>query len=192
MRSFTVTDMQWHAGKLYVAGVSNGTFASSLRILGTPFDGSQTVTSVAMYHTTHNQVETRAPIRAMSFQMLNGRDTLVAAYLCSPIVTIPVDALKDGAHVEGKTIAELGYGDVANSMVSFSFGPPGQATPAILLVNDQREAGTGRARAVWGGGRGRGASPAAGRRDRLGQPERRDVRGGPARPADGTAAARLL
>jgi len=34
-----------------------------LRILGTPFDGSQTVTSVAMYHTTHNQVETRAPIR---------------------------------------------------------------------------------------------------------------------------------
>ncbi len=63
MRSFTVTDMQWHAGKLYVAGVSNGTFASSLRILGTPFDGSQTVTSVAMYHTTHNQVETRAPIR---------------------------------------------------------------------------------------------------------------------------------
>lgn len=140
LRSFTVTAMQWHDGKLYVAGLANGAFAWTLRILGTPFSGSQAVTSVAMYHTTHNQIETRAPIRAMSFQTLNGRDTLVAAYLCSPIVTIPLDALKDGTHVEGKTIAELGYGDVANSMVTFQYGPPGKAAPAILLVNDQRDA----------------------------------------------------
>ena len=140
LRSFTVTDMQWHDGKLYVAGLSNGTFASTLRILSMPFGGSQAVTTVAMYHSTHNQVETRAPIRAMSFHMLNGRDTLVAAYLCSPIVTIPVDALKDGAHIEGKTVAELGYGDVANSMVTFAYGQPGKQVPAILLVNDQRDA----------------------------------------------------
>lgn len=140
LRSFTVTDMQWHDGKLYVAGLSNGAFASTLRILGTPFDGNQAVASVAMYHTTHNQIETRAPIRAMSFQTLNGRDTLVAVYLCSPIVTIPLDALKDGAYVEGKTVAELGYGDVANSMVTFQQGQPGKQVPAILLVNDQRDA----------------------------------------------------
>ena len=60
LRSFTVTAMQWHDGKLYVAGLTNGIFASSLRILGTPFGGSQAVTSIAMYHTTHNQMEKRA------------------------------------------------------------------------------------------------------------------------------------
>ncbi len=79
MRSFTVTDMRWHAGKLFVAGLSNQTFASSLRILGYPFGGAQSISSIAMYHTSHNQIETRAPIRTMSFATIDGRDTLIAA-----------------------------------------------------------------------------------------------------------------
>ncbi len=140
LRSFTVTDMKWHDGKLYVAGLSNATFASSLRVLSYPFDGKQTLSSIAMYHTSHNQIETRAPIRVMSFATLNGQDTLVASYLCSPLVTIPVAALRDGAHVQGKTIAEFGYGDVANGMVAFDGGEPNQPVPYILITNDQRGA----------------------------------------------------
>lgn len=51
MRSFTVTDLKWHDGRLFVAGLSNQTFSSSLRIIGYPFDGAQSISSVAMYHT---------------------------------------------------------------------------------------------------------------------------------------------
>ncbi len=65
-----------------------------------------------IYHAGHNLIETRAPIRAMSFTSWGGRPYLVAAYTCTPLVTIPLDDLKDGAHIRGKTVAELGYGGV--------------------------------------------------------------------------------
>ena len=135
MRSFTVTDMKFHDGKLFVAGLSNQTFASSLRILSYPFDGKQTMSSIAMYHTSHNQIETRAPIRTMTFETLNGQDTLVAGYLCSRLVTIPVSRLQDGAHVDGKTIAKSGYGDVPNGMVGFHGGEPGHRADYIMITD---------------------------------------------------------
>jgi hypothetical protein len=66
-RSFTVTDMKWHAGELFFAGLSNQEFASTLRRVKYPFDSQQSITSIEIYHTGHNLIETRAPIRTMSF-----------------------------------------------------------------------------------------------------------------------------
>jgi hypothetical protein len=83
-KSFTVTDMKWFNGKLYAAGLSNQDFSSSLRILPYPFNGKSEMVSVEMYHTLHNQIETRAPIRAMAFTQLEGKPYLLAAYLCNP------------------------------------------------------------------------------------------------------------
>ncbi|HKA08241.1 MAG TPA: hypothetical protein VKD71_13360, partial [Gemmataceae bacterium] len=71
-RSFTVTDMKWRDGELFIAGLSNQEFASTLRRVKYPFESQQSITSVEIYHTGHNQVETRAPIRAMSFATLGG------------------------------------------------------------------------------------------------------------------------
>jgi len=139
-RSMTVTDMRWHGNELFVAGLSNQSFASSLWRLRYPFDGNSSLSSIEIFHTTHNQIETRAPIRAMTFADLNGMSYLVAAYMCTPLVTIPLDALRDGAHIRGQTVAELGYGNTPSDMISFN--SPGQngATPSILLTNLQRSA----------------------------------------------------
>jgi hypothetical protein len=139
-RSFTVTDMRWHGGRLYVAGLANQAFASTLRILPYPFGAASAMTSVEMYHTSHNQIETRAPIRAMAFTEIDGTPVLLAAYLCTPLVTIPVDALRDGAHVTGKTIAELGDAGVPVDVVPFAMpdaagGPP---RPMVLVANLNR------------------------------------------------------
>src|SRR5499433_2697661 len=98
-RSFTVTDMKWRDGELFIAGLSNQEFASTMRRVKYPFDSQQSITSVEIYHTGHNLVETRAPIRAMSFATLGGKPYLVAAYNCTPIVTIPLDEIKDGTHL---------------------------------------------------------------------------------------------
>src|SRR5262245_428796 len=87
-RSFTVTDMKWRDGELFIAGLSNQDFASTLRRVRYPFDSRQSITSVEIFHTGHNQVETRAPIRAMSFATLGGKPYLVAAYNCTPIALI--------------------------------------------------------------------------------------------------------
>ena len=143
-RSFTVTDMQWHDGRLYVAGLSNQAFASTLRILPYPF-GTATapgaaMVSVEMYHTSHNQMETRAPIRAMAFTEVDGRPVLLAAYLCTPLVTIPLDALRDGAHVTGKTIAELGDAGIPVNVVPYAAPDlaTGRSTPMVLVANLNR------------------------------------------------------
>lgn len=134
-RSFTVTDMAWRDGKLYLAGLSNQDFASTLRILPYPFGDDASIASVEMYHTVHNQIETRAPIRAMTFADLDGAPHLVAAYLCTPLVTIPLDALRDGAHVKAKTIAELGYAGIPVNLLAYTaFNMMKQAKESYVLV----------------------------------------------------------
>ncbi|WP_266182124.1 hypothetical protein [Dyella humicola] len=137
-RSFTVTDMKWHDGELFVAGLSNQDFASTLRRVRYPFDAKQSISSVEIFHGGHDQLETRAPIRAMSFANLGGKPYLVAAYTCTPLVIIPIDDLKDGAHVRGKTVAELGYGNTPADMVSFTRTSQGKTTDLLMLVNYNR------------------------------------------------------
>jgi hypothetical protein len=139
-RSFTVTDMKWHNGELFIAGLSNQEFASTLRRVKYPFDSRQSITSIEIYHTGHNLIETRAPIRAMSFASWGGKPYLVAAYTCTPIVTIPLDDLKDGAHIRGKTIAELGYGNTPADMISYTRTERGKAEDFLLLLNFERGA----------------------------------------------------
>ena len=134
--TLTITDLAFHQGKLYVAGLSNASFASTLRVYDYPFTGKANTTSIEIYHAVHNQVETRAPIRKMAVVTLNGEPTLLAAYTCTPLVTIPLDALVDGAHVTGKTIAELGWGSAPVDMVAFDAGEG----PMVLLANSHKSA----------------------------------------------------
>lgn len=137
-RSFTVTDMKWREGELFVAGLSNQDFASTLRRVKYPFDAKQSITSVEIYHAGHNLIETRAPIRAMSFASWGGKPYLVAAYTCTPLVTIPLDELKDGAHIRGKTVAELGYGNTPADMIAYSRTEQGKTEDFLLLANFDR------------------------------------------------------
>jgi len=137
-RSFTVTDMKWRDGELFIAGLSNQDFASTLRRIKYPFDSQQSVMSVEIYHTGHNLIETRAPIRAMSFATLGNKAHLVAAYTCTPIVIIPLDELKDGAHIRGKTIAELGYGNTPADLIAYTKTDQGKTEDFLMLVNFER------------------------------------------------------
>jgi len=140
-RSFTVTDMKWYDGKLYVTGLSNQAFSSTLRVLGYPFGAGNTMASVEMYHTAHAQAETRAPIRAFEVVTLGGKPHLLAAYLCTPLVTIPNDQITDGAHVVAKTIAEMGYAGIPTNIVKYSAKDQmGNSTDYVLMQNLHRQA----------------------------------------------------
>jgi hypothetical protein len=89
MRSFTITDLLLHDGKVYVSGLSNAEFSSALRVFDFPFQaGKATSASVEIFHAVHNQNETRAPIQTMQITNLNGEDYIVAAYTCTPLVLI--------------------------------------------------------------------------------------------------------
>jgi hypothetical protein len=124
---------------LFVAGLSNQDFASTLRRIPYPFTDKQTMTSVEIYHTSHNQIETRAPVRVMSFATLGGAPYIIAAYTCTPLVTIPLEDLKDGAHIKGKVIAELGYGNTPADMISYSAkDASGKQQDLLMLLNYHR------------------------------------------------------
>ncbi|MYM66492.1 hypothetical protein GTP45_06530 [Pseudoduganella sp. FT55W] len=135
-QTLTVTDMRFYQNKLYVAGLSNRNFASTLRVYDYPFSGKAQATTIEMYHPVHNQVETRAPIRSMTVMTIGGEPSLVAAYTCTPLVVIPLKDLKDGAHIAAKTVGEMGWGSAPNGLVSFKQGDSEYA----LLVNSSRSA----------------------------------------------------
>lgn len=142
-RSFTVTDMKWHQGELFVAGLSNQSFASTLRRIKYPFEqGQASVSTTEIYHTTHNQLETRAPIRAMSIVTLKGKAYLAAAYTCTPLVLFALEDLKPGAHVSGKVVAELGYGNTPAGMLSYTGPGADMKTPTQYLMVAQFQRGT--------------------------------------------------
>ncbi|MEO1027535.1 MAG: hypothetical protein AAFX02_00620 [Pseudomonadota bacterium] len=139
--SLSVTDFEYDDGTLYIAGLSTGEFASTLRQVSYPFDGNTETTSIEMFHTAHNQNETRAPIRAMAMADIDGEKTLVAAYTCTPLVTIPEGALEDGAHVVGKTIAELGYGNRPLEVLSLTaYNMERQPEEFVLVINREMSA----------------------------------------------------
>jgi len=134
--TLTFTDLAVHGGKLYVAGLSNETFASTLRVFDLPLKRAASVTSVEMYHPVHNQIETRAPIRKMTIVDTSAGPLLVAAFTCTPLAVVPVKDLKDGAHIAAKTIAELGWGSAPIDMVTFGTGNG----PVVLLTNSHKSA----------------------------------------------------
>jgi hypothetical protein len=140
VRTLAVTDLHPRPGELLVAGLSNASFSSTLRRVPYPFAGRASVTRIEMYHAVHNQLETRAPVRAMSVVELDGAPHLLAAYTCTPLVTARLDALSDGATVRGKTIAELGYGNTPLGVIPFAVAYRGQRSEWVLVANSSRSA----------------------------------------------------
>ncbi|MEM6643420.1 MAG: hypothetical protein AAF616_10605 [Bacteroidota bacterium] len=138
--ALTITDIDYNEGYVYVAGLTNSDFASNLRKIRYPFtDAQEAVNSIEIYHAVHTQNETRAPIRTMLFEELNGVSTLLASYTCTPLVTIPTAEIKSGASITGKTIAELGYGNTPIDMlVVTTQGFDGSMSKSLLVTHKNR------------------------------------------------------
>lgn len=141
-RALTITDIDYHNGKLYVSGLSNADFASTLRVIDYPFKGSnQSTMSVEIFHTNHGQTQTRAPIRTLEIVSLDDKEYLLAAFTCTPLVTIPLEDLKDGAHVTGKTIAELGFGNTPIDLIGYmAQDMEGNKYPVVFMSNKNQAA----------------------------------------------------
>lgn len=146
LTSLAIMDIEYYEGELFVAGVAQENFLSSLRRMSYPFDGTQNISNIEMYHIAHDQYESRAPIRAMSVQDINGVPQLVAAYTCSPIVLVPLDEIKDGAKISARTIMDYGNGQPLD-MIPYQMG--GQTmlfvtsnarSPQVIPVNGLNDA----------------------------------------------------
>ena len=118
-RTEAITDIAYHDGKLYVAGLSNEEFASALRVLHFPFTDKTTNTTIEVFHVAHGKSETEAPIRTFIPYDLEGESYLLATYTCTPFVSIPVSDVKDGTHVVSKTLGEFGFGNMPIDIITY-------------------------------------------------------------------------
>ena len=134
LRVDAITYLSFHKNKLYVAGLSNEEFASTLRVFNYPFTKELSATSLEVFHGAHGKWETASPVRSFIPFDVDGKPHLLAAYMCTPLATFPVEDLKDGAHVKGRTIAELGYGNFPNDIVKLN--KKGQ--DFLLIANSNR------------------------------------------------------
>jgi hypothetical protein len=133
-RSQSITDLAYLDGRVYVAGLSNEEFSSRLISFPYPFEAVDKGTGIEIYHGAHGRYETNSPIRTFAPYKINGEPYLMAAYTCTPLVKVPVAALKPGAKYKGTTVAELGNRNNPLDMVVYQK----DGKDYILMANSSR------------------------------------------------------
>ncbi len=118
LRDQTISDLHYADGSVMLSGLSNQEFGSTFRKIAFPFLDKQEQASLEIYHAAHGKYETNAPIRTFTTAELNGKKYLVASYTCTPLVLFPLDELKPGKHVKGRTVGEFGAGNSPIDMVT--------------------------------------------------------------------------
>jgi hypothetical protein len=118
-RMMTITDMSYVNGNLMVAGLSNEEWSSALRSIPYPFQNAKEGATLQIWHSSHGRYETESPVRTFVPYSIAGKQYILAAYTCTPLVKIAVSDLKPGAKVKGVTIADLGSGNQPLDMIPY-------------------------------------------------------------------------
>lgn len=130
----TITDLAFVDGRIFVAGLSNEEFSSTLRAIAWPFQSADKGAGIEIFHGAHGRFETNAPVRTFVPYEIAGKPHILAAYTCTPLVTIPVSELRAGNKVKGTTIAELGNRNRPLDMIVYRK----DGKDFILMANSSR------------------------------------------------------
>ncbi|NOT76119.1 MAG: hypothetical protein HOP08_14425 [Cyclobacteriaceae bacterium] len=134
LRGTTISDMGFYDGKVMVSGLSNQEFSSSFRVIPFPFTKQQDQSSLEIYHAAHGKYENAAPIKTFTVSEINGKKFLIASYTCTPLVLFPLEDLKAGMHVKGRTVAEMGSGNSPLDMITMKKG----GESFLIMANSSR------------------------------------------------------
>ena len=99
-----------------------------------PFTNKQETSSLEIYHAAHGRYETTSPIRTFTTATINNKKYLIASYTCTPLVLFPLDELKPGQHVKGRTVAEMGSGNQPIDMITMS----NEGKSFLVMANSNR------------------------------------------------------
>ena len=134
LRIAAISDMGFADGKLLVSGLSNQEFGSTFRSIPFPFTTVQDQASLEIYHAAHGKYETMAPIKTFTTTEIKGKKYLLASYTCTPLVLFPLDELKAGSHVKGRTVAEMGSGNSPLDIITLTKGNES----FVIMANSSR------------------------------------------------------
>lgn len=134
-RGESITDLAFFENKLLVSGLSNAAAPSSVRELNFPFAEADKGIAVEIYHAAHGRNEDNAAMRTFVPLMIGGEPTILGAYVCTPLVKIPVaDLAAAGERVRATTVAELGNRNRPLDMITYTKG----GAEFLLLSNSAR------------------------------------------------------
>jgi hypothetical protein len=133
-RQESITDISFFEDRVLIAGLSNEEWSSTFRAVPFPFKTVSNGTSIEIYHGAHGKFETKAPVRTFVPFKVGSEPQLLAAYTCTPLVQLPINDLKPGAKVKGKTIAELGNRNRPLDMIVYQK----DGKDYLLLANSSR------------------------------------------------------
>ena len=134
LRESSISDLGFADGSVMVTGLSNQEFSSTFRKISFPFTNAQDQASLEIYHAAHGRYETNAPVKTFTTAELNGKKYLIASYTCTPLVLFPMDELKAGKHVKGRTVGEFGAGNSPIDMITVKKGD----NTYLLMANSNR------------------------------------------------------
>lgn len=118
-RNDSITDLAYAEGKVFVSGLAAGASPSSVHQVPFPFADGINGTSVEIYHAAHGRSEDTSAIRTFVPLNINGEPSLLAGFVCTPLVRFPIDSLKPGSKARGTTVAELGNRNRPLDMISY-------------------------------------------------------------------------
>jgi hypothetical protein len=118
-RNDAITDLAYAEGKVYVSGLAAGPSPSSVHQIPFPFSDGINGAAVEIYHAAHGKSEDYAAIRTFVPMNINGEASLLAGFVCTPLVRFPIDSLKPGSKTKGTTVAELGNMNKPLDMITY-------------------------------------------------------------------------
>lgn len=118
-RNDAITDLAYAEGKVFVSGLAAGAAPSSVHQIPFPFSDGINGSSVEIYHAAHGRSEDYAAIRTFVPMNINGEPSLLAGFVCTPLVRFPVGSLKPGSKARGTTVAELGNRNRPLDMITY-------------------------------------------------------------------------
>ena len=134
-RQDAITDLAFFENKLLVSGLRDAVASSTVRELSFPFADQERGIGVQIYHAAHGREEETSAMRTFVPLMVDGEPTIVGAYVCTPLVKIPVSELTGAAEsVTATTVAELGNRNRPLDMVAYEQ----DGNEYLLLSNSAR------------------------------------------------------
>ena len=134
-RDDAITDIAWYEGRLIVSGLQSAESPSNVREFSFPFARTDRGAGIEIFHAAHGKLEDYAAPRTFVTLMIDGQPNLLAAYVCTPLVRIPLKELTAaGDRIRATTVAELGNRNRPLDMISYSKGD----SRFLLLSNSNR------------------------------------------------------
>ena len=134
-RMDSITDIAFFENKVLVSGLSDAQSPSTVRELNFPFTESDKGMAIEIYHAAHGKSEDTSAMRTFVPIMIDGEPSLLGAYVCTPLVRIPIkDLAAAGEKVKATTVAELGNMNRPLDMIAYE--KDGQSF--LLLSNSAR------------------------------------------------------